>query len=359
MTDTPVPAPRALPPRPPKAFAADDPGLVVQTPDAPDPASEPTAGGGGPAATESALRLPTRVDLAKTWSWGTLFLSAAFALSSLALTLWFTRFVSITLAREDWIGWLATGLLAVMALAALVAVLRELIGLFRLRRITRLRRDADTARTNGDKGLATSVVRRLKALMTGRQELAWGVKRMAEHERDVLSAAELLRLADRELVVPLDRDARRAVIYAAKRVATVTAMSPWALVTTTFVLLENLTMLRRIATVYGGRPGFAGSLRLARLVITHIILTGGIALTDDLLHQFLGQDLVRRLSQRLGEGAFNGTLTARVGTAALAVCRPLPFLETPEPRLRDMIKEVFRKDVVAPEPAEPVPEKAP
>ena len=33
------------------------------------------------------------------------------------------------------------------------------------------------------------------------------------------------------------------------------------------------------------------------------------------------------------------------GTAALAVCRPLPFLETPEPRLRDVIKEVFKKDV--------------
>ena len=93
-------------------------------------------------------------------------------------------------------------------------------------------------------------------------------------------------------------------------------------------------------------------LRLGRLVVTHIILTGGIALTDDLLHQFLGQDLVRRLSQRLGEGVFNGTLTARVGTAALAVCRPLPFLETPEPRQRDVVKEVFKKGVTAEEPGE-------
>ena len=329
-------------PRAPTVFAADDPSLTV-APDAPaEPSSEPNPETVGD---ESALRMPTRVDLARTWSWGTLFVSAAAALSSLALTLWFTRFVSITLAREDWIGWLATGLLALMALAAAVALLREVFGLLRLRRITRLRKDADTARAGNDKSLAAGVVRRLKALMAGRAELAWGRKRMAEHERDVLDAHELLRLADRELVVPLDRDARRAVVYSAKRVATVTAMSPWALLTTGFVLLENLSMLRRIATVYGGRPGFAGSLRLGKLVVTHIILTGGIALTDDLLHQFLGQDLVRRLSQRLGEGAFNGTLTARVGTAALSVCRPLPFLETAEPRLRDVIKEVFRKEV--------------
>lgn len=331
-------------PRAPKVFAADDPNVtVVQTvPPEPEP-DDPERRIVG----DSALRVPTRVEIAGTWNWGSLFVSAAVALSSLALTLWFTRFVSITLAREDWIGWLATGLLGLMALIACFALLREIVGLFRLRRITRLRRDADAAQTGNDKKLAMSVVRRLKSLMAGRNELAWGRKRMAEHERDVLSAPELLRLADRELVVPLDRDARRAVVHSAKRVATVTAMSPWALLTTGFVLFENLALLRRIATIYGGRPGFTGSLRLARLVVTHIILTGGIALTDDLLHQFLGQDLVRRLSQRLGEGVFNGTLTARVGTAALAVCRPLPFLETPEPRLRDVVKEVFKKDAAA------------
>lgn len=334
-------------PRGPKVFAADDPNVIVapSAPSGPDPGDLEAR-----VVEESALKVPTRVDLAQTWSWGTLFVSAALALSGIALSLWFTRFVSITLARQDWLGWLATGLLALMAAIAAGMIVRQLVGLLRLRRITKLRRDADAAIAGNDKAKATSVVRRIKALMAGRDELAWGRKRLAEHERDVLSAPELLRLADRELVVPLDRDARRAVVHAAKRVATVTAMSPWALLTTGFVLLENLAMLRQIAAIYGGRPGFAGSLRLARLVVTHIILTGGIALTDDLLHQFLGQDLVRRLSQRLGEGVFNGTLTARVGTAALAVCRPLPFLETPEPRLRDVVKEVFKKDVTA-EPA--------
>ena len=343
MTSTPPSSPPSSP-RGPKVFAADDPNLVVV------PAAEPEPEPPAPerrVVEESALRVPSRVDLARTWSWGTLFFSCMMALSGLALTLWFTRFVSVTLAREDWIGWLATGLLGVMAFAAAVLLLREIFGLFRLRRITRLRKDADLAKLNGDKTLATSVVKRLKALMRDREELAWGHKRLAEHERDVLSATELLRLADRELVTPLDRDARRTVVHSAKRIATVTAMSPWALLTTGFVLFENLAMLRKIATIYGGRPGFSGSLRLARLVVTHIILTGGLALTDDLLHQFLGQDLVRRLSQRLGEGVFNGTLTARVGTAALAVCRPLPFLETAEPRLRDVVKEVFKKDAEA------------
>ena len=62
------------------------------------------------------------------------------------------------------------------------------------------------------------------------------------------------------------------------------------------------------------------------MVFTHIVATGGVAMTDDLLGQFLGQDLLRRLSRRLGEGAFNGALTARIGMAAIDVIRPLPFL---------------------------------
>jgi putative membrane protein len=66
------------------------------------------------------------------------------------------------------------------------------------------------------------------------------------------------------------------------------------LIAVTFVLIENLRLLRKLAALYGGRPGFFGLLRLAQLVLTHMVATGGVALTDDLLGQFLGQDLLRR-----------------------------------------------------------------
>ena len=78
------------------------------------------------------------------------------------------------------------------------------------------------------------------------------------------------------------------------------------------------------------------------MVFTHIVATGGIAMTDDLLGQFLGQDLLRRLSRRLGEGAFNGALTARIGVTALEVIRPLPFLAAKPPRVRDVLAEALK-----------------
>ena len=101
--------------------------------------------------------------------------------------------------------------------------------------------------------------------------------------------------------------------------------------------------MRSLAGLYGGRPGFVATLRLARMVFVHIVATGGLALTDDLLGQFLGQDLLRRLSRRLGESVFNAALTARIGAAAIAVIRPLPFLEAPPIRARDFLAEITRR----------------
>jgi putative membrane protein len=122
----------------------------------------------------------------------------------------------------------------------------------------------------------------------------------------------------------------------------VTALSPMVLIAVGYVAIENLRLLRALADVYGGRPGIAGVARLANMVFGHLLATGGMALTDDLLGQFLGQDVLRRLSRRLGEGAFNGALTARVGVAALHVVRPLPYRATPPPRARDILGEVLR-----------------
>ena len=237
--------------------------------------------------------------------------------------------------REDWIGWTTLVLLLVAAFAALMLLLRELVGFSRLNRLNRIRADVAKAVAERDPKRERKAALRLAGLYARRPEQSWSVRRFREHARDVHDAGELLALADREMVAPLDREARRCITRAAKRVATVTAMSPMALIAVGYVLIENLRLLRLLAALYGGRPGFLGVLRLAHLVFAHMLATGGVALTDDLLGQFLGQDILRRLSRRLGEGAFNGALTARIGIAAIEVIRPLPYLAdeaTPRPR---------------------------
>jgi putative membrane protein len=55
------------------------------------------------------------------------------------------------------------------------------------------------------------------------------------------------------------------------------------------------------------------------------------------VQQILGHGVAARLSARLGEGVVNGMLTARVGIAAIEVCRPLPFINGSPPRLADVM----------------------
>lgn len=329
------------PPRAPRAFDTDDPAIEMLVPE-PEVEAGPDGADLEPGPERSGWR-PSAADLERGLGWGSLLVTSMAGLALLAAGVAFARFVSQALERQDWIGWTATGLLAAGALAAAVLLLGEIIGLLRLSRLKRLRQDVDAALASRSSRDERQAVRRLRALLSGRPDLAWSLARLAKHERDVRDPGDLLRLADREVVAPLDGAARRLIVKAAKRVSVVTALSPMAWVAMLYVVVENVRMIRQLAANYGGRPGGLGALRLARMVVTHIIATGGLALTDDLLGQFLGQDLLRRLSRRLGEGVFNGALTARIGTAAIEVTRPLPFLDAPRIRVRDLLPELYRR----------------
>lgn len=305
--------------------------------------TEAGAGTAAPGGSAAATRMrPTITDIKRGFGWGGLLFSALAGLAMLGISAWFARLASAALARDDIIGWTSYALLIIAAVAASVLLVRELIGFTRLSRLTRIKADVARAIAAGDVKAEREAVARISSLYAERADLKWGRARFREHEKDVHDAGGLMALAEREMVAPLDGEARRAILTSARRVAIVTAISPLFLIAVVFVLIENVRMLRGLATLYGGRPGVLGALRLGRMVITHIIATGGVAMTDDLLGQFLGQDLVRRLSQRLGEGVFNGALTARIGAAAIEVCRPLPFLEAKPIRVRDLVAEVVR-----------------
>jgi uncharacterized protein (TIGR01620 family) len=127
------------------------------------------------------------------------------------------------------------------------------------------------------------------------------------------------------------------------RVSVVTAVSPRAAVDLAFVLFAALGMIRRLAALYGGRPGFLGMIRLVRHIIAHLTVTGALAAGDSLIQQMLGHGIAAKLSARLGEGVLNGLLTARLGLAAIEVARPLPFAALPKPVLSDIAGDLLRR----------------
>ena len=121
----------------------------------------------------------------------------------------------------------------------------------------------------------------------------------------------------------------------------VTAISPRAILDMIFVVAQIVCLIRRIAEIYGGRPGLLGFFKLARSVGAHIAITGGMAVGDSLLQQVVGHGIASKISARLGEGVLNGLLTARVGLSALAVCRPAPFGVQKPPGVSDVAPFLF------------------
>ncbi|MFK7837727.1 MAG: YcjF family protein [Sulfitobacter sp.] len=306
---------------------------VAEAPPVPDVIDLPPQGQAMQVAARLASRKPSRLVRAFWW------LATTLVGAVVSIAAW--RFVTDLIASYPLLGWGMTTLIAAFILVLALLGLREMAAFGRLSRLDGLRHAAAEALAQQDLKAARTVTDRLVALYKGREDTRWGRDRLADLRKDQLDAVGLIRLAETELLGPLDDAASREVEAAARQVATVTALVPLALADVAAALMANLRMIRRVAEVYGGRSGFFGSWRLTRAVLSHMVATGAVAVGDDLLEPFLGGTIIGKLSRRFGEGLVNGALTARVGVAAMEVCRPLPFQAEKRPKVRSIIKRAL------------------
>ena len=323
-----------------KGEARSGPALIEDLPPLPSPAEAPPIDDGdrptGAAmrtlATLSA-RPPSRLG---RWAWR---IGAALVVLLVGIAFW--EIVAELMARNEWLGWLVLGLGGLFTLILLAIAAREWAAFARLGRLDGIHRDADAALAGGDLAGARSVADRLAALYEDRDGLRDEAVALRASAAEIMDADGLLSHAETRLLAPLDAAAAAEVEAAARQVATVTAIVPLAFADIAAALTSNLRMIRRIAELYGGRSGRLGTWRLARAVMTHLVATGAVAVGDDLIHSVAGGSLLTKLSRRFGEGVVNGALTARVGVAAMEVCRPLPFRAAPKPSVTAILGRSF------------------
>jgi putative membrane protein len=314
--------------RAPRSFDAD----ISMTPDEEDPFLAPEE--------VDAAALPVAAPRKRRFSFGKLAVGAIGVLLSLAFGLWADQLIRDLFSRSDWLGYTASAALGIAIFAVLALVAREAVGILRLNAVQSLKADAEKAALEKKPSAARAVIVRLNAVLSHRAETAKGRAALKETENDVIDGPHLIDLAERELLGPLDRQARALIMNSSKRVSVVTAVSPRAVVDLAYVLFEVTRLVRTMAELYGGRPGTLGMLRLLRDVIAHLAVTGSIAVGDGLAQQVLGHGLASRLSARLGEGVINGLMTARIGIAAMDLCRPLPFRALKRPGISDFVSDL-------------------
>ena len=228
------------PHRRPATFKLDDPGVVVMDP---DDASRPPRGTVHvtPEADPALLPVPIEAPLVparRGFRWGTLFWTALGGLVLLGAGLGVANLIEDLFARSESLGFLGLALCR-----------RRRAGAGRRDRARGVRagaarhhREAASARRRSarqrrSRARAAPSCGDLLKLAHQNPQLARARAALQGHADDIIDGADMIRLAERELMTPLDQEARRLVSSAAQRVSIVTAVSPRALIDVLFVFV--------------------------------------------------------------------------------------------------------------------------
>lgn len=216
-------------------------------------------------------------------------------------------------ARADWLGWLTVALVGPLVVALGWSAVREFRGYNSLRVVDRIRvglssDDIDVARKHAHDWLHAigASAETIKGIDTAPD---------AEKLRALLRAGPLANL---------DQKSMQAGRAAAMQILAATAVSPWPGLDGALVIWRGLRLIRRVAELYGLRPGALGTLRLWRrlaadassVVAADVAVT---AMTEALLNSPVGGALA---GQATGS-AIAARRMLRLAVAIARSCHPI------------------------------------
>ncbi|QBQ55800.1 YcjF family protein [Nitrosococcus wardiae] len=270
------------------------------------------------------------------------FLRAAVALLVSVIVLDTVTFLGAMFERSLLLGLFFTILFGMLIVAIVMWVREQVRDIWRMQDISAFQEEAKHLTEKGGHGAATNLVARIETLYSRRSDLDPGIEVFHSMVTDAHSDAEVLELFAKQVLRSLDERAYRVIVKYASQTALITIISPLVLFDAVLSLWRNVRMVREIAILYGGRPGFAGSFVLIRGVLGNLALAGVSEVVADTGAETLGGTFLASLSAQAGQGATMGIYTARVGIITMRLCRPIPFSGEDRPYLARIRKQVIK-----------------
>ncbi len=279
----------------------------------------------------------------KGFAWFSFIFSLFSSLLMLGFSLWVFHLYEQAKLLHPWLGWLTLALFSLLILSLLLLSFKELYSLLKLRSVKNMRLKVNEALKNGNRNLALQNMQKMCNLYKNKSHMINNLNKLQQESSKQFDAQAILTLSEDYLLTPLDEKAQRIIQQAGRQVAVSTALSRIMILDVIIVFFSCWRMIKRLAVLYGLRPTKLSLWRLFMQILTHLIITGGMAAGEDILGSLFGQGMAAKISSRLGEGVINGLLTCRVGLVALDYCRPMPYLENEKPKLRDIAQTFLPK----------------
>ena len=210
------------------------------------------------------------------------------------------NFAAAQFDRSPLLGWLTIALIGPPAAALGWSVVREWRGYASLRTVERIRDGLQS----DDLEVARRHARAWLRAIAAPDDLA----RSVEAATDPATVRALLRAGP---LARLDQEAAQAGRSAALQILAATAVSPWPGLDGVLVVWRGLRLIRRIAGLYGMRPGTLGTLRLWRRVALD---AGSVAAADV---------VVATMTDALFSSPLGGALAGQASGSAIAAQRML------------------------------------
>ena len=153
--------------------------------------------------------------------------------------------------------------------------------------------------------------------------------------------SEICQIYSQQVLKPLDEQAYQMVCRHAGQTALLVALSPMPLLSGVITLWRNLSLIRDIASLYGGRPSFLTSGRLFTSVIYGLIYADVSEIVADSMAETISGGMLGVFSAQIAQGIGSSMMTGRVGIQAMNLCRPLNFEAEQRPRLSHIRKQTI------------------
>lgn len=212
-------------------------------------------------------------------------------------------------------------LLAVFVLSVVIVVLRELIAYRRVNRFIDTRLSLQQLRDLPSVSEVDTALHS-QASQFGRHSFATHCyKHYQTLKRDDQSVKERVDLYQHHVQQPVQARASSVLKRESMTAGSLAFISPNALIQTLAVMWISLRTIRRMAQVYGLRPGTAGNWRLVNILVQNIAAQSLFDLaTDEVVNQISGT-LSAKLMENSAEAVAAGALNVRLGKALMKLLR--------------------------------------